>query len=65
MSEQRLIDIETKLAYQEAMIEELNRVISSQHLIIENLEKAVQILAKDSRLKTTPPTPKHQKPPHY
>lgn len=65
MNEQRLIDIETKLAHQEILIEELNRVISQQQADISELEKAVKILAKKARSETKPIGPADQRPPHY
>ncbi|MZR62997.1 SlyX family protein [Alcanivorax sp. DP30] len=40
MSDERLIDIETKLAYQEDLIEALNKVVSDQQQKIDELEKA-------------------------
>ncbi|MGB2248281.1 MAG: SlyX family protein [Alcanivorax sediminis] len=40
MSEDRLIDIETKLAYQEDLIEHLNKVVSDQQQKLDELEKA-------------------------
>lgn len=39
MSDDRLIDIETKLAYQEDLIEALNKVVSEQQQKIDELEK--------------------------
>ena len=40
MSEDRLIDIETKLAYQEDLIESLNQIVSDQQRQIRELETA-------------------------
>ena len=66
MSEQRLIDIETKLAHQEILIDELNEVIARQQTTIDTLEKALTVLAKKVRLPDTKPIgPADQKPPHY
>lgn len=66
MSEQRLVDIESKLAYQEDLIEKLNRVITAQQSTISTLEAAVKILAKNSRNpEAKHPGPADQKPPHY
>lgn len=44
MEEKRLNDIETKLAYLERMISELNDVVYNQQKTIENLEKTTKIL---------------------
>jgi SlyX protein len=41
MDNQRLIDIETKLAYQEDLIQELNKTVHSQQLKLDQLEKAI------------------------
>ena len=40
MSDDRFVDIETKLAYQEDLIEALNKVVSDQQQKIDELEKA-------------------------
>lgn len=45
MSEDRLIDIETKLAFQEDLIEELNKTIYQQQQKLERLEAACRSLA--------------------
>lgn len=44
MEDQRLNDIETKIAYLERMISELNDVVYDQHKTIENLEKTAKYL---------------------
>lgn len=66
--ENRIINIETKLAHQEFLLEELNQVIYKQQQIIENLEKNIKFLAKqldigrevDSKIRLNT-----EKPPHY
>ncbi|EKF74562.1 hypothetical protein A11A3_08045 [Alcanivorax hongdengensis A-11-3] len=40
MSEERFLDIETKLAYQEDLVHALNKVVSDQQRQIDELEKA-------------------------
>lgn len=40
MSEDRLIDIETKLAYQEDLVHALNKIVSDQQQKIDELEAA-------------------------
>jgi len=68
MDDQRLIDIETKLAYQEDLIQELNKTVHSQHLKISKLEESIRSLTlrynslaehNDSEY------PIDEKPPHY
>lgn len=46
MSEARLIDIETKLAYQEDLVETLNRIVSGQQRQIDELETACRKLVE-------------------
>jgi len=66
MSEQRLIEIETKLAHQEHLIDELNNVITKQQATIDQLETALKVLVKRSREPEAPPVgPANEKPPHY
>lgn len=68
MSEQRFIDIETKLAHQEFQIEELNQVIYEHQKTITKLETLLEGLTK--RLKEVLASDgdeirDHEKPPHY
>ena len=44
MSDDRLIDIETQLAYQEDLVQHLNKVVSDQQGKIDELEKACRKL---------------------
>jgi len=45
MSEERLVNIETKIAYQEDLIEELNKTIYQQQQKLERLEATCKALA--------------------
>jgi SlyX protein len=69
MSEERLVEIETKLAFQEQTIMELNDVVYEQHKEIQRLGSICDTLA--NRLKEfsgfTPGSnaPANEKPPHY
>lgn len=67
MSEDRFVEIETKLSHQEFLIEKLNNVITDQQAIIEVLEAKLKVLI--DRLKEIgPPAGEirgHEKPPHY
>lgn len=60
--DQRLIEIETKIAYQDKIIEELNHVVYEQQLKIDLLEKKVLDLRKkvSDEINTA-----HIAPPHY
>ncbi|WP_374078660.1 SlyX family protein [Bdellovibrio bacteriovorus] len=67
MSEQRFIDIETKIAHQEFQIEELNQVLYQQQKTIDKLEGMIVALTKrfqhlgDGEDVRGP----DEKPPHY
>lgn len=63
MNEQRLVEIETKLAHQELLIGELNQVISDQQSTIDQLQISLKKLLQGylgSR-----ENPRNEKPPHY
>lgn len=68
MSDDRLMDIETKLAFQENTIEELNSVVIEQQTEIDRLRNAVEYLLdkvqqiSDTRMERAP---SNEKPPHY
>ena len=65
----RLIEIETKLAFQDDAIQTLNDVICRQQLEIERLEDTVKLLIERYRqLADAAPNankPTHEIPPHY
>ena len=69
MSEERLMEIETKIAFQERTIKDLNDVLCEQQQEIERLGSICNALVK--RVKElsefTPgiDTPANEKPPHY
>ena len=69
MSEDRLVEIETKIAFQEKTIEDLNDVLFEQQKEIERLGDICDVLVK--RIKAlaeiTPgiDAPSNEKPPHY
>ncbi len=44
MSEQRLIELEIKLAYQEDLVGELNKIVAQQQQKIDHLEKICRLL---------------------
>ena len=49
MSDERLVDIETKLAHQEQLLLELNDVITDQQARIMQLEEQYRVLAERLR----------------
>ncbi|HXU93782.1 MAG TPA: SlyX family protein [Gallionella sp.] len=69
MTEERLVNIETKIAYQEDLIEELNKTIYQQQQKIERLEMICEALAKQIRALAEAGSegklPAHERPPHY
>jgi SlyX protein len=44
MNEQRLIELEIKAAYQEDLLQELNKIVTQQQYQIHLLEKTCQLL---------------------
>lgn len=68
MSEQRIILIETKIAYQEETIAQLNEVICKQQTQIDRLERLMQqLIARvgDLSAVTVPFSATDERPPHY
>jgi SlyX protein len=68
MDEQRLIDIEMKLAYQERMISELNTVVVDQQKAIDELQKTSGLLLNrvvELSQNVGQPEIVDEKPPHY
>ncbi|MBK7959983.1 MAG: SlyX family protein [Bdellovibrionales bacterium] len=67
MDDQRFIDIETKAAYQEKMLEELHLALYAQQKIIDRLQ--IQLSDLKKRAEDTAPEgeigPANEKPPHY
>ena len=69
MNEERLIDIETKLAYQEKIIKDLNDVVWKQQKEIENLgsicENLIKLNKEHDQIVSGIDAPANEKPPHY
>lgn len=68
MTEQRFVDLETKLAHQEHLLLELNDVITKQQENIMRLEKLCDsIIERVRSLGEAPSTDANvdEKPPHY
>ena len=67
MNEDRFTTIETKLAYQEDALEQLNNVITTQQTLLNKLEKACKYL--NQRIDELDPAgqdkPGEEPPPHY
>jgi SlyX protein len=66
MNEQRLVELETKITFQDHLLETLNKVVSEQQQTIDTIEKQLKVLA----LRMNPTSdvdigPANEKPPHY
>lgn len=62
--DERIIKIETDLAYLQDEVKELNDIVSSQQQIISRLEKQNEFLAKKVEELDVEARP-NRKPPHY
>ena len=69
MSEERLVEIETKIAFQEQTIKDLNDVLYEQQQEIERLGSICDALVKRvkelSGFTSEIDAPANEKPPHY
>jgi SlyX protein len=68
MIEKRLENIETKISYQEDMIEELNKTVYQQQQKLDQLEAVCKTLARHIQSMTEPGNegmPANERPPHY
>ncbi|MBO5442413.1 MAG: SlyX family protein [Alphaproteobacteria bacterium] len=63
--EERLIDIETAIANQDRIIEDLNQVVIAQGKIIDKLEKQNKYLLDMVNQETVKPLSEETPPPHY
>lgn len=65
--EDRFVDIEIKLAYQEDLVESLNQMVYQQSLRIDQLEALVNKLGEHIRnnAQSTPGMLLNERPPHY
>lgn len=68
MSEQRFIDLETQFSHHEREIEELQKTVFEQQLVIDKLEKRLSLVVeqfKGSLNSGQEIGPADEKPPHY
>lgn len=68
MIEERLINLETKITYQEDLIEELNKTIYQQQKSLDRLEAVCRSLANHIESLTAAKDagmPANERPPHY
>ena len=62
--EERIISLETKIAYLEHYVQELNQVVLNQDRIIKRLLTETDAIKKQIEDKKEN-LPEHEKPPHY
>jgi SlyX protein len=68
MIEERLVNIETKIAFQEDLIEELNKTVYQLQLKLDRLEAICQSLAQHVQSLSAARNdgmPANERPPHY
>lgn len=64
-TEQRFIDLETKISFQEHTIEELNEALRLQQDQINKLEKAFERFTSQMQASSENEIRPNEKPPHY
>ena len=68
MSESRITELETKLAFAEDLLDTLNLAIIRQQRQIDNLQEQFRLLhqqVRDSQTDSEATTPREEIPPHY
>ncbi len=68
MLEQRLVNIETKITFQEDLIEELNKTVYQQRKKLDRLEAVCESLVRHIESLAEARNdgmPAHERPPHY
>ncbi len=70
MSEKRIVELETKQAYQEDLIQDLNKIIFEQQKRLEKLEEACKYLLEQTKelaeiTSSDGSATVDEKPPHY
>jgi SlyX protein len=63
--EQRLLDMEVRLAHQDRILADLNDVIATQWKKIDGLERQLRQLDAELQALDVDTGPAQQKPPHY
>lgn len=68
MSESRITELETKLAFAEDLLETLNETVIRQQRQLDSLQEQLRLLhqqMRDSQADSEPTTPREEIPPHY
>jgi SlyX protein len=65
--DQRIINLEVKFSHQDMLLEELNKIVTSQQMMLEKLQKEITEL-KHIQSENAPQSPRSladEVPPHY
>lgn len=68
MSEARITELESRLAFAEDLLETLNQTVIGQQRQINSLQEQLRLLhqqVRDSQADVGPTTPREEIPPHY
>ncbi|MGZ3790675.1 MAG: SlyX family protein [Bacteriovorax sp.] len=66
MLEKRLEDLEIKFSHQDYLLDQLNKIVANQQLIIEKLQQnVIELMLSQSEGPATPRSLKDEVPPHY
>lgn len=68
MSESRITELETKLAFAEDLLDTLNQTVIRQQRQLDSLQEQFRLLhqqVRDSQSDAEPTTPRDEIPPHY
>lgn len=66
-NEERIIDLEIKISYQEELLQELNKVVCDQQKQLDELQETCGYLMEKVKrlLNAAEGEPRNEKPPHY
>lgn len=66
MSEDRITELEEKIAFQEDLIQKLDDALASQQQQLLDAERKIELMLQQlHRLEDNLPAPEDEKPPHY
>ncbi len=63
--EERIIELETRVAYQDKLLSDLDEVVQVFAKRVETLEKKVRLLEESQKEQPNDMEPHHSPPPHY
>lgn len=65
MNDERLMDLEIKVSFQEKQIEDLQKLVDEQYSVIEKMEKMMKVVTETIKSNDPSILTGHYKPPHY